>query len=659
MKPVRRPFRVEPLEDRTVPAMLGSAWPDAAALALSFAPDGTANGQVGSSLSQTLNQVAPAAVWKREILRAVQTWVAAANVNVGLVGDGGQAFGAPGDIQGDVRFGDLRVGGIPLSADALANTSPFSWGIGTWSGDVMLNTTTRFAINPATPAAGVDLYSVALHEVGHAFGLPDSTDPTAVMYGDYLGVRAGLSAADVASVRANYGARANDAFEGSAGNATFATATMAPANMATLVGSLRDTSDVDTYSFTTPEGNGSVKVRLKTSGVSLLVAKLSVYDAAGNLVGTETATDPTSGDLTINVGSVGSGLQYYARVQSAATDVFGVGRYQLGTARGGSSPTFKDTFTKDLGTNETAATATPLSAAQTGVSFTGNDFAYNGVLESKTEADTYSVQVPTATDGTDVAMVVRLRNLQTGNVAPAVAVADAAGRAVPYQVLSNDGATIAVQVLGVTRGAAYTLRLTNPANLTDATGNYRLTVNFQQPDGTTYARVVNGQLGGSATSAAGTLVVKNSRLFNFDFFAGAAGGGSATVPVTATIKSATGATVLSLTQVPGGPMVTGGVYLSPGSYAVQVAEGVAAGSTAPFITYGLFGGAASDPVGPYPTNTGGTTTTDPTTGTTTVTTTTTDPATGATTTTTTTGYFDAYFYDLTATVHTLGYFYSF
>src|SRR5262249_28481521 len=158
--PMKRahPLRTETLEDRAVPAALGSAWPDAAALNLSFAPDGTANGQVGSSLFQALDAVAPTPVWEREILRGFPTWAAAAQVNVGLVRDGGRPFGAPGDIQGALRFGDIRVGGIPLSADSLANTSPFSWAIGTWSGDVMLNTATHFAINPATPADGVDLF---------------------------------------------------------------------------------------------------------------------------------------------------------------------------------------------------------------------------------------------------------------------------------------------------------------------------------------------------------------------------------------------------------------------------------------------------------------------------------------------------------------------
>jgi hypothetical protein len=38
---------------------------------------------------------------------------------------------------------------------------------------------------------------------------------------------------------------------------------------------------------------------VRTSGISLLVAKATVYDAAGNVIGTTAASDPFSGDLAI------------------------------------------------------------------------------------------------------------------------------------------------------------------------------------------------------------------------------------------------------------------------------------------------------------------------------------------------------------------------
>src|SRR5207249_3323027 len=223
----------------------------------------------------------------------------------------------------------------------------------------------------------------------------------------------------------------------------------------------------------------------------------------------------------------------------------------------------------------------------------------NGVLEGRTDLDYYGVQAPTTTDGADVAMVVRLNSLQTGHVAPALAVTDAAGRPMPYQVLAGDGTTLTAQVLGVTRGASYHLQLASPANLTDATGNYRLTVNFQQPDGATFSRVVGGQLGGAVPSAAGNLVVRNTRLFTFDLFANPVPvGARVTNPVAVTVRDASGATVLSLSQVPGGPLASGGVYLSPGSYTVRVALGGVVSPTTAYVNYGLFAGVSSDPIGP-------------------------------------------------------------
>ena len=110
--PPRR-LSFEQLEDRTTPA--GTPWFDASDLTLSFVPDGTAVSGANSDLSALLRPAGTQQQWEREILRAFQTWAVNANVNIGLVADGGQPMGTGGTPQGDIRFGDIRVGARPLS----------------------------------------------------------------------------------------------------------------------------------------------------------------------------------------------------------------------------------------------------------------------------------------------------------------------------------------------------------------------------------------------------------------------------------------------------------------------------------------------------------------------------------------------------------------
>src|SRR5690349_20819214 len=101
---------LEPLEDRAVPATFGVPWDDPRHLTLSFAPDGTAIAGHTSTLFQTLNAQMPTAAWQRAVLQAFQTWAVHANINIGLVNDGGQPFGVAGATEHDPRFGDIRVG---------------------------------------------------------------------------------------------------------------------------------------------------------------------------------------------------------------------------------------------------------------------------------------------------------------------------------------------------------------------------------------------------------------------------------------------------------------------------------------------------------------------------------------------------------------------
>ena len=164
---------------------------------------------------QTLDSQFPsAATWQSVIVQAFQTWAAQTNLSVGLVADSGDSFGVAGLMQGDSRFGDIRIGA--------ARCRPTSWPSpcrptrtisGTLSGDMILNSSAD--LNPS------DLFDVALHEAGLALGLAESTDPSSVMY-PQLNPQATLSPGDIQNIQALYGTPAPDPNES---NNTFATAT--------------------------------------------------------------------------------------------------------------------------------------------------------------------------------------------------------------------------------------------------------------------------------------------------------------------------------------------------------------------------------------------------------------------------------------------------
>src|SRR5262245_57301026 len=106
--PAQRPcLRVQALDDRCLPTMFGIPWADPNHLTLSFVPDGAATPYGPSSVYATLGNAVPTASWQRDVLRAFQTWAVNANIDVGLVEDGGQALGAVGAVQWDNRFGDV------------------------------------------------------------------------------------------------------------------------------------------------------------------------------------------------------------------------------------------------------------------------------------------------------------------------------------------------------------------------------------------------------------------------------------------------------------------------------------------------------------------------------------------------------------------------
>jgi Matrixin/Glucodextranase, domain B len=150
---------------------------------------------LGYSIRSLTDKIDPAAA-RAEIERALREWTRYADVTLTSAPGGGSrnidivfARGAHGDpypFDGPGRTLAHTFYPAPPNPEPVA-------------GDVHLDADEAWAIG-----ANVDLFSVALHEAGHALGLGHSDRPGSVMY-PYYRQASGLSDDDIAAIRALYG----------------------------------------------------------------------------------------------------------------------------------------------------------------------------------------------------------------------------------------------------------------------------------------------------------------------------------------------------------------------------------------------------------------------------------------------------------------------
>jgi hypothetical protein len=612
MRAPRPRLGVEVLADRCLPTMFGIPWADPNHLTLSFAPDGTATPYGPNSLYATLGASVPTASWQRDVLRAFQTWAVNANIDIGLVADGGQPLGAVGAVQWDSRFGDIRVAAAALSPSLLGSGSPFSWSGTTLSGDVVFNNSASFGIGLAP--SRYDIYSLMLHEAGHVFGLDHSTATGSVMNECYR-YQTGLSAVDIANLRALYGIRVADPSDAAVvgGNDTMARASTLPrdsllSSRYLVTGDLTTLSDADFYKLSVPAVTGAlgVSVRLQAAGLSLLAPSVTVYNGAGQVVTSGLSMDPLNNDLSLRFSASLLGGTYYIKVASATQDVFGIGGYRLavdyislGTLLVPLTPLLSPIV--DGHTDDSLGLPRLLSPTPKPAPDDRFDFTFAGAIEDSADVDRYKIHAPAMAGTGPVNMNVMVWAIETDGLDPRIQVYDATnGRPVAFQVLANDDGVMTVQVPNVNAADDYIVSvLARSPGGTKGTGSYFLAADFNRFALTQFDGVSSGTVNAGGMKS-GKLTITEASTFEFalsaEVFVGGTGG------VIMTISDASGQAILTLSVDAGQPTVTAVHYLTEGTYTIRYS--FRAGGTAQALEYDLFLLQLSDGAGPYPTNTG-------------------------------------------------------
>ncbi|MEX1229803.1 MAG: matrixin family metalloprotease [Planctomycetaceae bacterium] len=143
---------------------------------------------------------------------ALDTWAAVSGfTNLGVVADGGVDAGAPagsGGALGDIRVAAWEIATSGVLAHAFQPGTEVIFGPGgTIAGDLHFDIARTWVDDPTdtTADSDFDIYTVALHEIGHSLGLGHTGVAGSVMEAVYAGARRTLGADDIAGIVSIYG----------------------------------------------------------------------------------------------------------------------------------------------------------------------------------------------------------------------------------------------------------------------------------------------------------------------------------------------------------------------------------------------------------------------------------------------------------------------
>ncbi len=614
-----------PQSGPSVGSMTPTPWLAPERLTISFAPDGTSISGYGSQLFtafrdwMTPNQV------EANILKAFQQWARVASINAGYLADGGQQFGVNALTQGDPRFGDIRVGAIPMHDDVFAvSVAKHPSLSGSWGGEIIFNT------NKSYPNVN-EFYAVALHEIGHVLGLRHSAHPQSVMNDRALNTQ--LIGQDINRLRALYGVRRLDTADvGNKNNDSPDKATRIenPGSLHGTIplivyGDIAASTDRDYFELS-PLSNyeGPIKFELVSSGISLLRAKLSIINENGQLLHEISGTGIRGNRLAFTIPQAVDGMTYYVRIEAADQSLYAQGSYAL-------KVTYEDAVTADpqliervlvgnywqlkqsdvreifqnpqtyyfnqeLMLNDSIATADKL---KTSLPFSTNQhFQVIASLSYQADIDFYEIKSPQQL-GPDSAITLAVQSIGAGPLVTTLQLFDEQQQLLPTITRLNGNGELVLQAAGIDANTTYFVAVgADQVGDNFDEGNYQLTVRFDQPLATVDS-LADGSLS-NATAAARrqyhALYVAETQMFHLALTASP----STTrelAQVWVTIYNRQAKPVFRALTTPGQTRTAKSVVLRPGSYTIQVS--LADNTLDPIsINYALDGTGITDPVGP-------------------------------------------------------------